>query len=289
MKKLNAALTLAALAAIFTVTARAGTIPDEYKIGGFALACQAWSFNRFSAMEAIEKTAATGARCIEFFPGQKLSKEEPTVKWDHNASDEVIAKVKAKLAEHKIKAVNYGVVGVPADEAGARKIFEFAKKMDLYGITTESHGSIEVLEKLAKEYDIRVCFHEHPRREKDPTYKIWNPHFVAELCKDRDPRVGACADTGHWQTSALKPLDCIKILTGRVLSSHLKDRAEFGKGGPDIVYGTGQGQIAEVLAELKAQKFEGNISIEYENKWDNNVPDMKECVEFVRKWGEANK
>ena len=84
------------------------------------------------------------------------------MKWDHNASEEIIAKVKAKLAEHKIKAVNYGVVGIPKEEEAARKIFEFAKKMGLHAITTESVDAIDTIEKLVKEYDIRVGFHDHP-------------------------------------------------------------------------------------------------------------------------------
>src|SRR5438477_6443408 len=88
----------------------AGPIPEEYKIGGFALGCQAYSFNRFSVFEAIEKTAETGGKVIEFYPGQKLTKEDAKVLWNHNASDEIIAKVQAKLTQHGIKAVNYGVV-----------------------------------------------------------------------------------------------------------------------------------------------------------------------------------
>src|SRR5260221_11260532 len=104
-------------------------IPDEYKQGGFAIGCQAYTFNRFSVFEAIEKTAEAGGKVIEFFPGQKLSKEEPNVKWDHSASDETIAKVKAKLARDKLMAVNYGVAGITKDEAAPPKIFAFATKM----------------------------------------------------------------------------------------------------------------------------------------------------------------
>src|SRR6266705_4040569 len=99
------------------------TIPDEYKTGGFFIGCQAYTFNRFTVFEAIAKTAQTGGKVIEFFPGQKLSLEEPNVKWDHNASDEVIQKVKDQLAKYGIKAVNYGVVGIPANETEARKVF----------------------------------------------------------------------------------------------------------------------------------------------------------------------
>src|SRR3954452_22440784 len=156
-------LLLAAFAAFVTAPAftNAAPIPDEYKINGWAIGCQAYTFNRFSVFEAIEKTAEAGGKVIEFYPGQKLSKEEPTVKWDHNASDEVVAKVQAKLAQHKIKAVNYGVVAIPNDEAGARKIFEFAKKLGLRAVTTESVDSIDVIEKMVKEFDIMVGFHDH--------------------------------------------------------------------------------------------------------------------------------
>src|SRR5258705_139238 len=68
-------------------------IPDEYKQGGFAIGCQAYPFKEYSVFEEIEKTAETGGRVIEFFPGQSLSKEEPTVKWDHNATDDTIEKM----------------------------------------------------------------------------------------------------------------------------------------------------------------------------------------------------
>src|SRR2546425_3484644 len=128
---------------LIPATLSAEKIPDDYKIGSFALGCQAYTFNRFSVFEAIEKTAQAGGRVIEFFPGQKLSPDQPEVKWDHNATDEVIEKVKEKLAKHNIRAVNYGVVGIPKDEDGARKVFEFAKKLGLYAVTTESADAID--------------------------------------------------------------------------------------------------------------------------------------------------
>src|SRR5437667_1156636 len=120
-------------------------IPAEYSTGGFFIGCQAYTFNRYTVFEAIEKTAQAGGKVIEFFPGQKLSKEEPTVTWDHNASPETIEKVKNKLAEHKLKAVNYGVVGVPRDETQARKLFDFAKAVGLRAITTESVDAIDTI------------------------------------------------------------------------------------------------------------------------------------------------
>src|ERR1044071_5887684 len=101
---------LAVAAACFSLAATmpssAGNpIPEEAKTNGFFVGCQAWTWNHFTVFEAIEKTAAAGGKVIEFFPGQTLSKEEPNVKWDHNAPSDIIDKVKAKLSEHHIKAV----------------------------------------------------------------------------------------------------------------------------------------------------------------------------------------
>ncbi len=279
-------IAVAALATAFTVRAEV-KIPDEYKTGGFAIGCQAYTFNRFSVFEAIEKTELAGGKVIEFYPGQKLSKEEPNVKWDHNASDEIIEKVKAKLEKHKIKAVNYGVVGIPKEEDGARKIFEFAKKIGLRAVTTESDKSIETIEKMVKEYDIMVGFHDHPKRANDPSYRMWDPNYIVELTKDRDRRIGACADTGHWVRSGLKPVDCLRILKGRVISSHLKDLHVMGGGGHDMPFGQGVSDVPGILDELKSQGFEGNISVEYEYNWDNSVPEVGQCIGFVRGYGRA--
>lgn len=293
MKKqfLSSVLLAAALTASLG-TACADPIPAEGRIGGFAIGCQAYTFNRFTVFEAIEKTDQAGGRFIEFYPGQALSPDERNVKWSHSSPDEVIAKVQAKLAKHKVRAVNYGVVG-GRDEAEWRKIFEFAKKLGLYAITTEDIKGLDVIEKLVKEFDIRVGIHEHAKRTKqgpdgavveDMGYRIWDPNYVLSLVKDRDSRIGACADTGHWASSGVKPIDGLRILKGRLISLHLKERSEIGKHLPDTIYGQGVSDIAGALAELRRQKFDGNISIEYENNWDHSVPDVAQCIGFVRGW-----
>ncbi len=262
-------------------------IPDDCKTGGFAVGCQAWTFNRFSAMEAIEKTALAGGKTIEFYPGQKFSPAQPDMKWDHNASDQAIDQIKAHLAKYGVRAVNYGVVG-GKDEAEWRKIFEFAKKLGLYAVTTEDIPHLDVIERLVKEFDIRVAIHNHPKRPGKPDYKVWDPAYVLSVVKDRDPRIGACADVGHWATSGIRPLDGIQLRKGRIVSVHMKDRTAIGKQTEDVPFGAGISDLKSVLDELKRQGFAGNISIEYETKWDNSVPDVAQCVGFFRGYGAAN-
>ena len=272
--------------AAFIGGAHAEPIPEQYKQNGFAIGAQAYTFNRFSAFEAIEKTAQAGGKVIEFYPGQKLSKEDKTP-WNHHASDETIAQVQAKLKQHGLKAVNYGVVG-GKDAAEWRQIFEFGKKLGLYGITTEQVDKLDIIEPLVKEFDIRVGIHDHPRRQNDPNYRVWDPYYILEVTKNRDARIGACADTGHWQTSGLNPVWCLRVLKGRVISSHMKDKVDYGIS-HDVPYGTGVGEIGRCLDELKKQGFEGNISVEYEYNWDNSLPDVTKCIEFVRDYKGAAK
>jgi sugar phosphate isomerase/epimerase len=278
----------ATLAAPLSLVA-ANPIPEDCKTGGFFIGCQAYTFNHFSVFEAIEKTASAGGKVIEFYPGQKLSKEESSVTWDHNASAETIQKVKEKLAASKVTAVNYGVVDVPKDEAAARKIFEFAKALGLYAVTTESVDSMDTIEKLVKEYDIKVAFHDHPKQDNNPGYKMWDPNYVMSVIKDRDARIGSGADTGHWVRSGLNPLECLRILKGRIISSHLKDLNEMSPDAHDVPYGAGVSDIPALLTELKAQGFAGNISIEYEYHWENSTPEVGQCIGFVRGYGMARK
>jgi sugar phosphate isomerase/epimerase len=161
--------------------------------------------------------------------------------------------------------------------------------MGFRAITTESVDALDTIEKMVKEYDIMVGFHDHPKRADNPNYRMWDPNYVLSVVKDRDARIGSCADTGHWVRSGLKPLDCIRILKGRIISSHLKDLNEIAPEAHDVPYGNGVSDIPGILEELKSQGFEGNLSIEYEYHWENSTPDVAQCIGFVSGYGSAKK
>ena len=235
----------------------------------------------FDVLTAIDKAAQAGAKVIELFPGQALSASDSKAKFSHDSTDEQVKLVKNHLASKGIQSVAYGVVGLSKDEKSTRKVFEFCKTMGIGIINSEPPAdALDTIEKLVREYDIKVGFHNHPKSDKNPNYVHWNPEWVLSVVKDRDPRIGACADTGHWLTSGLDPVAAVKLLGKRVVSAHLKDRANFAP--PDVPFGTGTGKVKEVLNELVRLGFDGSLSIEYETKWDNNVDDVKQCVDFIR-------
>lgn len=266
-----------AASALLALRSQGAPIPAEaLTSAGFSITVQCWSFKKYTLFEAIEHAARAGTN-VEIFPGQKLGGPHGDLKLDPSLADEAIASLKEHLAKNGVKAVNYGVTPISADESEARPVFELAKKMGLYGVTTESLEAIDTLEKLAKEYDIKVCFHNHPK----PT-KLWNPDTIWKAIDGRHANLGYCADIGHWATSGLNPLEVIRKVAPRVLAFHMKDRASIEKWSHDRPYGTGVIDIVSILDEVRKHGFAGNVSIEYEHNWDTNVPEVGQCAGFLR-------
>ncbi len=253
-----------------------GGAPNAEAIG-WKIGCQAYSFNRFTFFEAIDKVSSIGLHYIEAYPGQKLSNETGDVKFDHNISPELQQKVREKLASANVKLINYGVVGLPNNEAESRKVFEFAKAMGIETIVSEPPpNAIPLIDKLSQEYGIKVAIHNHP---KPSLY--WDYKKVLEATKDASLNIGACADTGHWMRSGIKPLEAVQALDNRIISFHLKDLNEFGnREAHDTIWGTGQADMKSILTHLYQKGFKGVFSIEYEHNWENSLPDISQCVKY---------
>jgi len=67
----------------------------------------------------------------------------------------------------------------------------------------------------------------------------------------------------------------------------LKDLNQMGMGAHDVPYGMGVSDVPGILEELKAQGFDGNISVEYEFNWEHSLPEVSQCIGFVRGYGGA--
>ena len=289
-------LTWAAPAAVFALAVVAGArsaddVPLHFQSEGYALGCQAYIFHRFTAFEAIEKTSAAGGKIIEFYPGQSLSKEEPGIRVTQYLPDADIEKLKAKLKACDVLAVSFGVVEIPTNQADARKIFVFARKMGLRCVTAEpAIEQMDMLEKLVREFDIKLAIHNHCKRASEPDYKVWDPAYVAKMVAGRDSRLGAMADVGHWTRSGIRAVDALKILHGRIIGCHLKDIVASGNpDAPDVPLGLGVSDVPGILSELRRQRFHGYVFIEYERDWKNSLPDIAQCIGYVRGFGDAQK
>jgi sugar phosphate isomerase/epimerase len=271
------AMTLVGLAALMPVASAADAAPAAEAMG-WRIGCQLWSFNRFTFVEAIDKVSSLGLKYAEAFPGQRLSPDLPEdVKFEHTMSEEHRALAQSVLKEKGVSVVAYGVTGIPKDEAEARELFAFAKAMGIEVITSEPPKSVmDLVGKLADEYDIKVAIHNHPKPSMYYDYKK-----VLAAVEGRTARIGSCADTGHWMRSGIDPLEAVKALEGRIVSFHLKDLGEFDvRDAHDVVWGTGMADLKGILAEVQRQQLKPIFSIEYEYNWDNNLPDIAACVKY---------
>ena len=248
---------------------------------GWRLGVQAWSFRKYTFYEAAAKAASIGLGWIEAYPGQPLARGRKAA-FHHAMPADTRREVLDRLDKLGVKLVNYGVVGLPADEKGCRALFDFARAMGIETIVSEPPPDrLDLVEKLCEEYGIGLAIHNHP---KPSLY--WHPGKVAAALRGRSPLLGACADTGHWMRSGLDPLEGMRILEGRIRSFHFKDRSAFGpeaKDIHDVPWGTGKGRAAELLAEARRQGFRGTFIIEYEYNWERSLPEIAACAAFFRR------
>lgn len=274
-----------AASALLAFRANANPVPQPaFTPAGFSISVHCWSFKEFSLFEAIEMAAAAGAGGVELFPGQKLGGKNGATTLQPEMPDAALERLIDHLTKHHIAAINLGVIPVPNDEPQARRIFDFAKRLGLYGITTESLGSIDLLEQLSSETGITVSFHNHPK----PT-ALWNPETISKALEGRHANLGFCADIGHWASSGLDALNVVRKNAPRIRSFHVKDRASATEWSRDQPLGTGILEIPTILSIALDHGFAGNVSIEYEANWHSNLPEIAQCVGYLRAFAQQRR
>jgi len=276
MKTLRSVAAFTLLAILSTGCATRTTSRSDAEKLGWTLAVHSYSFRLFTIYDAIDKTAALGIKHMSISGSVLLSGTNPVT--TVNLSDKDMEAIKAKMLSAGISwpFVNIGVVQLPPNQAQSRKVFDFARKWQIPILVAEPEpAALDVVEKLCKEYNIKVAIHEH----KKPN-RYWDPEFVLAAIKDRGPLMGACADVGHWVRSGLDPVECLKKLDGHVLAVHFKDLAEKDPNTHDVPWGTGVCNCKGLLAELKRQQFHGAICVEYEYNWLNSSPEIAQSAAF---------
>ncbi len=243
---------------------------------GWHLSMQSYTFHLFSVMESLDKTQELGIKFIEIYPGQKLGDEFGEETFGYQLNENQMKKIKDAATARNIKIISSGVWTAKSEEW--EKIFSFAKKMGMEFITAEpAHEDWDLIENLAKKYKIKVAVHNHPNENS-----YWKPEILLNDIQARSKLLGACADVGHYKRMNLDPILCLKQLEGRIISLHFKDIAPQGEANTleDVVWGTGILDIKVMVEELKRQNFKGYFTIEYEANWENNLPQIKESIEY---------
>lgn len=237
----------------------------------FNLGIQLYSLRGYPVDEALRHARDLGVRFVEFYPGM----------WPVTADADAIAAMQKTLADLGLTVSAHGVNRFTKDAAANRKMFEFGKAagINTFGADPDP-DSFESLDELVKEFDIRIAIHNH-----GPTHRYNKAIDVLAAVEKYDPRIGACADLGHFLRSGERPVEVIRLLAGRLYGIHLKDFAEMQDKTKGVILGQGHIDVPAVMAALVAAKFpaDGALSIEYEENPKNPLDDIRACVQVAQK------
>jgi sugar phosphate isomerase/epimerase len=247
---------------------------------GWRLSNTCYTFNSLCFFDALERTAALNIRYAEGFSWQPVGKNRSEGQMNETMPVALRKQVRQRLDDLGVKLLSCYMADLPNNEAAARRKFEFGKELGMeYFVAEPAPAAMDLMEKLCDEYGISLAIHNHPK----PSSVYWHPAKIVEVTKGRTKRLGACCDTGHWVRSGLKPVDCLKLLQGRIISFHLKDIGEFGKvNAEEVPWGTGKSDIAGILKEIRRQAIKPVIAIEYERPGDT-LPALRQCIAFYEK------
>lgn len=243
---------------------------------GWHLSMQSYTFHLFTVTEALSKTEELGIRFIEIYPGQKLGSSFGDIVFGYDLSMKDQERLGVLAASKGVKIISSGVWTAQREEW--EHIFSFAKNMGMEFISAEpAREDWDIVEELAKKYNIKVAVHNHPSENS-----YWKPEILISSIGGKDGLLGACVDVGHYKRMGLDPIPSMQQLDGKIIALHFKDIARQGEAQSleDVVWGQGILDVKGMLKELKRQNFKGYFTIEYEADWENNLPQIKQSIDY---------
>ncbi len=175
--------------------------------------------------------------------------------------------------------LSVGNVGMKNDEADIRRAFEYARDV---GVTTmvcaPQKDSIPILDKMVKEFDIKLAIHNHGPEDK----QFPSPYDVWKAVEKYDKRIGLCIDVGHTARANVDPAESIIKCSARLYDVHMKDISALGNRNTPIEGGRGILNTKSILAALLKIKYKGLVGFEYEKDAKDPVPGLAESVGYTR-------
>lgn len=178
-----------------------------------------------------------------------------------------------------ITVLSVGNVGMKNDEADIRRAFEYARDVGVRTIVcAPDKNSVPILDKMVKEFDIRLAIHNHGPEDK----QFPSPYDVMKAVEKYDKRIGLCIDVGHTARAGVDPAESIIKCRERLYDLHMKDIYALGNRNTPIESGRGILDQKAILAALIKIKYDGLVGFEYEKDGKDPVPGLAESVGYIK-------
>ena len=176
---------------------------------------------------------------------------------------------------HIVKFGNIGEKDMPDEQIDY--YFQAAKALGAKGITREmSEPAAKKLGPIADKHEIVIGFHNHTQI---------TPTSYDGPMLSYGKYLGINLDIGHYVAGTGEPaIPMIEKHDDRILSLHLKDRKK--NDGPNMPFGQGDTQVAEVLRFVQQKKltFPCDVELEYPiPEGSDAVKEVTKCVQFCEK------
>jgi len=257
-------------------------VPSAAKVP-FRLGIARWTLHAVGLEKSLEILKQIECPCLSLLEG--------TLPLD--ASVEAIAAYKAKVAAFGVEVDTMGPDDFTTEEE-ARRIFEFAKRFGFRTISllplehkmidgqdqrVESAAAMDVLEKLVKEYDIRVAIHNHG---PDMPYLYPTADAIWKHIEKRDARIGFCLDVGHEARGGGDPVASIRKYGSRIYDVHIKNIKVHPVCNIALPGPRGELDIPRILQALVDVGYAGVCHIEYEKDYATPLPGLAESMGYYR-------
>jgi sugar phosphate isomerase/epimerase len=183
---------------------------------------------------------------------------------------------KKRAADQGVTVIGYGVMRFGNNHDANRKIFEFAKAMNLGYLSADPDpAAFDSLDKLVEEYGVAVGIHNH-----GPGHRYAKIDTIADAIKGHHEKIGCCVDTGHFLRSREDPVRAVEVFGKRVYGVHLKDVKDADT---FTVLGKGDLRTADLLRALARNRYDYCLAVEYEERPDDPADDIRACLAEARK------
>jgi len=259
----------AGLAGVSRPALSAITKPSRPRYDALQLGMASYTFRKFTLEQALAMSKQAGAVSISLkdfhLPYKSTTAERQ--------------EARKKVEDAGLVLASGGVIYMKNNEAEVRGLFDYAKDAGMPTIVAAPDlDALDTVEKMAKEYNIRIAIHNHGPGDK----RYPSPLDVLRLVKDRDDRMGVCIDVGHTVRLGLDPVEVIRQCFGRLYDFHMKDVTAAAADGKATEVGRGVIDIVGVLKTLVELRYANNIGLEYEKSENDPMPGVLESFGYMR-------